>query len=110
MRVYPGPNCQGSIYTDDGSSFGYKRGEYYRSQLGCEASGNSVKVTIAGGEGKYTPWWTSYNVVVVDAPNAPASVTVDGKPVSDFHFDAVGKSVAVAVPFAQYTSEVVIRY
>ena len=110
LRVYPGPNCQGNIYTDDGSSFGYKRGEYYRGQLSCESSENWVKVTIAGGEGKYTPWWTSYNVVVMNAPKAPASVTVGGKPVTDFQYDPKGKSVAVTVPFAQYTSEVVIQY
>jgi alpha-glucosidase len=110
LRVYPGPNCSGSIYSDDGSSFGYKRGEYYRSQLSCESSGKSVKVTIGGGDGKYTPWWTSYDVVVMDAPKAPASVAVGGKAVSDFHYDAATKSVAVAVPFALSTNEVVIQY
>jgi alpha-glucosidase len=110
LRVYPGPNCQGNIYTDDGSSFGYKRGEYYRGQLSCESSENSVKVIIAGGEGKYTPWWTSYNVVIVNAPKAPASVTVGGKRVTDFQYDSKGRSVTLTVPFAQYTSEVVIQY
>jgi len=110
LRVYPGPKCLDSIYTDDGTSFGYKRGDYYRGQLSCESSGNSVKVTIAGGEGKYTPWWTSYNVVVMDAAKAPTSVIVGGKAVSDFHYDAKGKSVAVTVPFAQSTNEIVIQY
>ncbi len=110
LRVYPGPDCQGSIYSDDGTSFGYKRGEYYRGQLSCESSGNSVKVTISGGEGKYTPWWTSYNVVVMDVLKAPASVTAGGQTVSDSHYDAKGKSVAVTVPFAKDTVEVVIQY
>jgi len=110
LRVYPGPKCMDYIYSDDGSSFGYKRGEYYRAQLSCESSGNSVKVAIAAGEGKYIPWWTSYNMVVADAPKAPASVAVGGQPVSNFHYDAKSKSVSVTVPFSQAPNEVVIQY
>ena len=83
LRVYPGPNCQGSIYADDGKSFGYQRGDYYRGQMSCESSANSLKITLAAGEGKYVPWWKSYSVVVVNAPKAPGSVAVNGSVVSE---------------------------
>ena len=105
-----GPNCRGSIYTDDGNSFGYKRGDYYRGQLSCESSGNSVKVAIAAGEGKYIPWWKSYYVVVVDFPKAPSSVAVNGRAIRDFHYDAKGKSVTFQVPFSRQASEAVVQY
>ena len=110
LRVYPGPNCRGSIYADDGSSFGYKRGDFYRGQLSCDSSGNSLKIAIAAGEGKYVPWWMSYSVVVVDSPKAPSSVTVNGKAIRDFHYDAKGKSVTFQVPFSRQASEAVVQY
>ena len=110
LRVYPGPNCRGSIYADDGSSFGYKRGDFYRGQLSCESSGNSLKIVIAAGEGKYVPWWKSYSVVVVDSPKAPSSVTVNGRAIRDFHYDAKGKSVTFQVPFSRQASEAVVQY
>lgn len=110
LRVYPGPNCRGSIYADDGSSFGYKRGDFYRGQLSCESSGNSLKIAIAAGEGKYVPWWKSYSVVVVDSPKAPSSVAVNGGAIRDFHYDAKGKSVTFQVPFSRQASEAVVQY
>ena len=110
LRVYPGPNCRGSIYADDGSSFGYKRGDFYRGQLSCESSGNSLKIAIAAGEGKYLPWWKSYSVVVVDSPKAPSSVAVNGRAIRDFHYDAKGKSVTFQVPFSRQASEAVVQY
>jgi len=110
LRVYPGPNCRGSIYADDGSSFGYKRGDFYRGQLSCESSGNSLKIAIAAGEGKYVPWWKSYSVVVVDSPKAPSSVAVNGRAIRDFHYDAKGKSVTFQVPFSRQASEAVVQY
>jgi alpha-glucosidase len=110
LRVYPGPNCRGSIYADDGSSFGYKRGDFYRGQLSCETSGNSLKIAIAAGEGKYVPWWKSYSVVVVDSPKAPSSVAVNGRAIRDFHYDAKGKSVTFQVPFSRQASEAVVQY
>jgi alpha-glucosidase len=110
LWVYPGPNCRGSIYADDGSSFGYQRGDFYRGQLSCESSGNSLKIVIAAGEGKYVPWWKSYSVVVVDSPKAPSSVAVNGRAIRDFHYDAKGKSVTFQVPFSRQASEAVVQY
>jgi alpha-glucosidase len=110
LRIYPGPDCSGSIYADDGNSFAYKSGDYYRGQFICESSGNSLKITIAAGEGKYVPWWKSYSVVVMDATKAPSSVALNGKAVSDSHYDAAGKSVIVQVPFSQQGSEVMLHY
>ena len=110
LRIYPGPDCNGSIYADDGNSFGYKRGDYYRGQLSCALSGSSVKITIAAGEGKYVPWWKSYSMVVLDAAKAPNIVSVNGKAVSDFDYDSAVKSVTVQVPFSHEASEVVVQY
>lgn len=64
LRVYPGPNCSGSIYADDGHTFDYKQGHYFRQAFTCEATAQGVAVKLAAPEGDYTPWWTQVRVTV----------------------------------------------
>jgi alpha-glucosidase len=72
LRVYPGPNCQGSVYTDDGTSFAYKKGDYFRQSFTCEVTSTGVTVKLSAAEGKYTPWWTQIQIVAF-GPNGPVS-------------------------------------
>ncbi len=72
LRVYPGPNCTGSIYTDDGTSFDYKNGQYFRQSFTCEATSSGVTVKLAAAEGSFTPWWTQVRVTAY-GPNGPVS-------------------------------------
>ena len=62
LRVYPGRDCKGSIYQDDGKTRNYLKGEFMRMQLSCEVTGNSVKLHIGAHEGSYKPWWTQLSV------------------------------------------------
>jgi alpha-glucosidase len=110
LHVFPGPNCSGSIYADDGNTFAYKQGEFYRNHITCEASSSSVRVTIGAAEGKYTPWWKSYSVLVAGASKRPASVAVNGQAVKGFQYDAGHGTLAVQVPATQSANEIVIQY
>jgi len=110
LLVYPGPNCSGVIYADDGKSFAYRKGEYYRSHFTCEADMNSLRVTIGTAEGKYTPWWKSYEIVAIGASRRPSSVTVNGRRVTSFQYSASQNSVSVQVPVSRAGSEMVIGY
>jgi alpha-glucosidase len=64
LRVYPGRNCTGSIYQDDGKTRNYLKGDFMRMQFSCEAAQNSVKVHIGAHEGTYKPWWSQIQVEV----------------------------------------------
>ncbi len=64
LRVYPGRDCNGSLYLDDGSTLNYQRGEFLRVQFTCETDSTSVKLHIGTREGSYKPWWTQYQVEV----------------------------------------------
>jgi alpha-glucosidase len=64
LRVYPGPDCSGSVYTDDGHTFDYKQGHYFRQSFTCEATAQGVTVKLGKAEGDYTPWWTQVHVTV----------------------------------------------
>lgn len=109
LHVYPGPNCRGSIYMDDGNTFAYKHGEFQRTSMTCEASSSSTTVSIASPEGTFVPWWKEFNVVVHGISAAPRSVSVNGSATTNFKFDRQSGGVSVLVP-AGRAQHVVVRY
>ncbi len=78
LRVYPGPDCSGSVYVDDGHSFGYQRGQFLRQSLTCESDAKSLRLKFHAREGSYAPWWKFVEVVVYDWPSARAEAKVSG--------------------------------
>jgi alpha-glucosidase len=72
LHVYPGPQCSGSIYLDDGHTFRYQKGEYLRQSFTCESNANAVRLTFHAREGSYVPWWKFFEVVIYDWPSAHA--------------------------------------
>ncbi|WP_419804870.1 TIM-barrel domain-containing protein [Terriglobus sp.] len=70
--------CEGEVYTDDGHTLNYQRGDYARVHFTCTtAPDGAVTVHIAAQEGKYTPWWKQFRVEVVGlspATNAPTAI------------------------------------
>jgi alpha-glucosidase len=72
LRVYPGTQCIGSLYLDDGHTFAYQHGAYLRQSLSCQSDANSMHLTFHKREGSYAPWWKLVEVVVYDWPSAHA--------------------------------------
>jgi alpha-glucosidase len=76
LRVFPGNDCHGDLYQDDGKSFDFRKGAYLRLHFTCavDASG-AVIVSIPQREGTFKPWWTSYRIEVVglQSTNAQAA-------------------------------------
>jgi alpha-glucosidase len=99
LDVYPGPDCRGDLYLDDGVSFAYQRGEYLRQALLCEVdSGNgTVNLVFAARQGKYRPWWTQLHIVVHDWVGTGAAVTINGRQVR-VHYNAADASLKFTVP------------
>jgi len=64
LRIYPGRDCKGSLYQDDGKSMAYKHGEFLRMQFTCEVAADAVKVHIGPHEGSYHPWWSDLRLEV----------------------------------------------
>jgi alpha-glucosidase len=106
LRVYPGPDCRGSLYMDDGATFDYRKGEFLRLAASCQESADSVRVTTSAAEGSYKPWFGSIAFVIHGLRAAPKQVAVDGKPVRDFRYDGARKAVTVVAPYAR-TGQVV---
>jgi alpha-glucosidase len=100
LRVYPGEDCRGSLYEDDGHSFAYQKGEILRINYSCAASSSSVTVSSKVEKNAYRPWWGSTALTVFGAAAAPKEVRIEDRVIEDWHFDSHSHSVTVTVPDA----------
>ena len=60
INVYPGSDCVGSLYLDDGVSFAYQRGGFLRQAIRCDVGA----LTFDPRQGAYKPWWTGFDIVI----------------------------------------------
>ena len=61
LDVYPGPQCHGSVYADDGTTLAYKRGTYFRQHFTCGSDQpGELHLDIGPPEGSYIPWWQHF--------------------------------------------------
>jgi alpha-glucosidase len=64
LHVYPGADCRGTLYADDGATLAHTRGSFLRQAVRCEQTADGVAVTIDRAEGSFRPWWREVEVVV----------------------------------------------
>lgn len=80
LRVYPGPKCNGSLYTDDGVTLNFMRGEFLRETYSCQTSDRGLSIGIAPHEGNFHAWWKQINLLVAGHAAEPKIVLVNGAP------------------------------
>ncbi|HTA18388.1 MAG TPA: glycoside hydrolase family 31 protein [Polyangia bacterium] len=110
LRVYPGPDCHGALYADDGTTFDYKKGGFVRVALSCHESAGALTVQTGAAEGTYRPWFSSLMFAIHGAPSAPKQVTVAGAATRAFTYDAKKHVVTITTPFAKAGQTVTIAY
>jgi alpha-glucosidase len=65
LRVYPGLECHGSLYADDGHTFAYKSGEFLKMKFTCEMTlSGGLTLHVGAHEGTFRPWWSQLQVEV----------------------------------------------
>jgi alpha-glucosidase len=96
LRVYAGPDCRGSLYTDDGSSFAYKESKYLRQNFTCEVTPDGLSIHLSAREGSYVPWWKEIRVVIYGWQPKQGTVHIDGA--ANLNLSGVGNSVQVTIP------------
>ncbi len=64
LRVYPGDNCSGELYQDDGKSYAYRKGIYLRERFTCAAGPAGFRLNIGPRQGSYPPWWSEVRVEI----------------------------------------------
>jgi alpha-glucosidase len=99
LRVYPGADCRGSLYQDDGKTLAYMRGTFLRMQFTCEATADLVKLHIGEHEGSYHPWWNELRVEIYGQnADVPYSVVVGKAESGPAFLDPAHHMVSVIVP------------
>jgi alpha-glucosidase len=107
LEIYPGDDCHGVLYADDGHSLGYQRGGYLRQELRCSASADELKIRFEARSGDFHPWWTQLQIHVHEWRGA-ASATLGGATVAT-HADAKNQLLALTIADQSAPAELVIR-
>ncbi|MDB5675692.1 MAG: alpha-glucosidase [Sphingomonas bacterium] len=78
LDVYPGPDCKGLIYLDDGHSMAFQRGAFLRQTIRCEMGADGMlALSFDARDGRFAPWWRSI-AVTVHGWTGDAAVTGQG--------------------------------
>ncbi len=95
LRIYPGPDCQGDLYQDDGKSFAFRSGSYLRVHYSCEEkSDGSLVIHIGAQQGTYPPWWKQLRI---EAYGWTAYRGEAATPTGKLKLQTVGKASVVTI-------------
>ena len=108
LRVYPGPNCSGDLYIDDGNTLAYQKGEFMRAHFTCEAAADHVTVHMSAAEGPYRPWFETFQVAVYGGAKV-RDVSVDGAPVKNWKSSATAVTVD-GIPWTAAAHDIQVTY
>lgn len=78
LRVYPGDNCKGTVYQDDGISFAFRQGAYLRMDSTCSLEGGQLHIHVGAHQGTFHPWWKQLRIEVYGWQSPSMSATVNG--------------------------------
>ena len=97
LSVYPGPDCQGQLYFDDGVSFAYRGGEYLRQSVRCQVEAQGTTVEFKDREGRYKPWWTQIELAIHGLASPPRGVRL-GDTALPSQYDAASQTLRIRIP------------
>jgi alpha-glucosidase len=109
ISVYPGVDCRGSLYQDDGNTLAYQRGDFLRMQFTCDSRPDTLKFDFSTSQAQYKPWWTSMRVTFFGVSTRPRELQLNGKASAGWRFDPASASVTLSIPAASGGEIVVTR-
>lgn len=81
LDVYPGDDCSGEIYADDGHSMAYTRNGFLRQTVRCTVTPNGLQIDFDRRNGRFAaPWRTM--AVTVHGWQGNGEVRLNGRPVA----------------------------
>jgi len=107
LHVYPGEDCRGEIYADDGVSMAYKRGSFLRQRIRCEELPSGLKIIFEQRDGSWQPWWDGLALYVHGwASDTPPQVRSAGAALPASVDRAQGAAVILMPDMAGRTVEI----
>jgi alpha-glucosidase len=96
LHVWPGPECTGSLYLDDGHSFAYQTGAFRRLDVSCDSGSAKLDVTSSS-SGGFSPWWQEVRLVLHALPKASFKVVDQAGRELPKSYDAATKTLTVTL-------------
>jgi alpha-glucosidase len=100
LRIYPGNDCRGSLYQDDGISFAYKKGDFLRIGFSCQLSSNFLTISSSIEKNSYQPWWNSTELRIYGIAVEPKDIQVGDRQFHDWRYDDQRHVVTLTVSHA----------
>jgi alpha-glucosidase (family GH31 glycosyl hydrolase) len=109
LLVFPASRSAFTLYEDDGTSLGYRKGQFTQTRLSCETAGNTVKLTIGAREGRYAGMPATRDfTATIRMPSRPKSVTLDGVVVTDYQWNDTASAATIKIPACGKTPRVLV--
>jgi alpha-glucosidase len=83
LRVYAGDDCNGTLYQDDGRTYGYQHGSFLRMKFDCQIASDGFHLHVGPHEGSYPAWWKNLEVEIYGWSPEKKIVLVNGKTARD---------------------------
>jgi len=116
LRVYPpsasaaNQACGGLLYTDDGLTYNYKKGEHWHVDFHCTVAADSLTIKAGlHGNPAYRPWWKTVQVEVHGAEHAATRIQV-GTAETQSTYNSALKLLTFTVPMESMQQEIKITY
>lgn len=106
LDIYPGPDCRGELYWDDGETIEHRRGKSLRQTVTCSQTGDGLRLIFGKRDGSFTPWWRELAVTVHDW-SAASSVRLSRRTI-EARAHAEAGSLQFVMPDQPRAGEVVI--
>lgn len=106
LEVFPSGQSDFTLYRDDGTTFGYQRGEFTVTKIASDASERAVVLTIDESNKQFTP--ATY-VARFHLQSAPTGVTTADGAKPAYEWSADTRVLSVTLPFATNTTHHAIR-
>ena len=100
LRVYPGSDCRGTLYEDDGLTFAYQKGNFLRVNFTCQVSPGSLTITSSIEKNAWQPWWNSTQLKIYGAGSEPKEARIGEQLIHDWRYDPQAHSITLTVPDA----------
>jgi alpha-glucosidase len=97
LGVYLGRDCTGSIYTDDGFSFAFQRGEFLRQAFTFDGGPGGGAFRLSPREGSFEPWWETIELVIHGLPDQPYNVAADHATIMGVTYDHVRQALRIVL-------------
>ncbi|WP_264175498.1 glycoside hydrolase family 31 protein [Allosphingosinicella flava] len=104
LDIYPGADCRGELYLDDGRTLGHLKGQYLRQTVRCTLTGDGLRIAFDKRQGDYAPWWKDI-AVTVHGWDGDGQVSARGKTLRHDR-DAAAKTIRFTLPDQQRAAEI----